>query len=519
MNITLDYPSLDDRRLVELHLAGDWAAFRQIVERYQAMICALVVSACGDVAGSEDVAQEVFIAAWKQLPELREPGKLRAWLCGIARNCTHNSRRRESRTPTAGAEALSAETPAGGGSPQDEAISAEESAIMWRALEAMPENYREPMVLFYREHRSVPAVAATLELSEDAVRQRLARGRAMLSERMATIVEETLERGGPGAAFTQAVLAALPVGGAAGAKVGAMSKAALTAGGLGAAAAKGGVGLKLLAGAGVLPMLLSAVPGSLDFRARYDAAKTSEERRMVVRVHVGLYAGVALGMAGVVLCTRVFRGVVQDHVGIFVLAVMMATTVPTLAGVAWGRRPFRRGLAGGGAEAALSREGPGFEYRSERRLLGWPLVQVRTGRKGSGFRHPVKAWIAVGDVAVGRLFAGGGFAVAPVSVGGMTLGLLSSGGIAAGGFALGGIALGAVALGGMAAGGLAYGGMVAGVMANGGMAFTHFASSERYDHLASAVLDASVVAWGLAWLPPLVFIGWHSWRRRGESVK
>lgn len=162
MNMTLDYAALEDRRLVELHLGGDWRAFRQIVERYQAMICGLAVSAHGDIARSEDLGQEVFIVAWKQLPELREPGKLRAWLCGIARNLIHGSIRRQQRVPTARAEMLSPETPADGGSPQDHAISAEESAMMWRTLEAMPENYREPMVLFYREHRSVPAVAATL---------------------------------------------------------------------------------------------------------------------------------------------------------------------------------------------------------------------------------------------------------------------------------------------------------------------------------------------------------------------
>jgi len=41
MKINLDSPALDDRRLVELHLSGDRQAFRQMVERYQGMVCAL----------------------------------------------------------------------------------------------------------------------------------------------------------------------------------------------------------------------------------------------------------------------------------------------------------------------------------------------------------------------------------------------------------------------------------------------------------------------------------------------
>lgn len=55
---------------------------------------------------------------------------------------------------------------------------------MWSALERAPELYREPLVLCYREHRSVEHVAAALDLTEDAVKQRLARGRKILQERV-----------------------------------------------------------------------------------------------------------------------------------------------------------------------------------------------------------------------------------------------------------------------------------------------------------------------------------------------
>src|SRR5256885_11119521 len=43
-------------------------------------------SAIGRLGQSEDVAQETFITAWKHLRHLREPAKLRSWLCGIARD-------------------------------------------------------------------------------------------------------------------------------------------------------------------------------------------------------------------------------------------------------------------------------------------------------------------------------------------------------------------------------------------------------------------------------------------------
>ena len=64
--------------------------------------------------------------------------------------------------------------------------------MLWSTLERIPVEYREPMILFYREQKSVRAVAELLGLSEDAVKQRLRRGRAMVKEEIRTLVEEIL---------------------------------------------------------------------------------------------------------------------------------------------------------------------------------------------------------------------------------------------------------------------------------------------------------------------------------------
>src|SRR5262249_58126065 len=64
--------------------------------------------------------------------------------------------------------------------------------------------------LFYRERHSVERVAEALDLSVDAAKQRLSRGRQLLRAQVAACVEETLARTTPGKAFTVAVLAALP---------------------------------------------------------------------------------------------------------------------------------------------------------------------------------------------------------------------------------------------------------------------------------------------------------------------
>ncbi|MBM3891794.1 MAG: sigma-70 family RNA polymerase sigma factor, partial [Verrucomicrobia bacterium] len=95
-----------DGELVEQCLAGDAKAFGRIVERYQSLVCSLALSACGDVHRSEDIAQESFVIAWRQLRELREPAKLRSWICGIVRNVANNALRKDGRTPVAQAEEL-----------------------------------------------------------------------------------------------------------------------------------------------------------------------------------------------------------------------------------------------------------------------------------------------------------------------------------------------------------------------------------------------------------------------------
>ena len=75
----------NDLDLVARSLAGDRNAFGEIVARYQSLVCSLAYSATGSLSQSEDLAQDTFLAAWKQLAALREPAKLRSWLCGIAR--------------------------------------------------------------------------------------------------------------------------------------------------------------------------------------------------------------------------------------------------------------------------------------------------------------------------------------------------------------------------------------------------------------------------------------------------
>src|ERR1700744_3955629 len=122
----------NDAELVSGTLAGNRDPFGQIVSRYQSLICSLAYSATGSLGQSEDLAQETFIVAWKRLSHLRERDKLRAWLCGIARNRINNFLRREGREPVHAAGPLEEITESRSPEPLpvDYAISREEQSLL-----------------------------------------------------------------------------------------------------------------------------------------------------------------------------------------------------------------------------------------------------------------------------------------------------------------------------------------------------------------------------------------------------
>jgi RNA polymerase sigma factor (sigma-70 family) len=514
----------NDTELVSRSLAGDFDAFSSIVSRYQTLICSLAYSRIGNLGQSEDIAQETFITAWKHLRLLREPAKLRSWLCGIVRLRIHKNLRREGREPAHHAEPLEVahDSPANEVLPSEQAVRREEEVILWRSLERIPENYREPLILFYREHRSIESVAAELELSEDAVKQRLSRGRKLLHEEVHAFVESALERTKPGKSFTLAVLATLPI-------LSTSAKAATLG-----AAAKAGAMAKGTALVGVFNVIIGPVLGFLgpwmQYRAFLAAATTDHERRNIQSYYHRLL-GLMLGFA-VLLVALIIFGVklVGTHPLVFAGALIGLVAAYVAAGVRlgiWANRMFRELREEIAALDESRPPKPAWEYRSRLQLFGLPLVHFRFNSSAAQ-RTPVKAWIAAGDFAFGVLFAFGGLAIAPVSVGGIAIGLLTFGGatvalFAIGGFALGGWVFGGFALGWQAFGGCAlawnaaFGGLaIARDFATGGVAQAAQANTE----IASQFMKASpfftrmeifshYVGWlNLLWLIPLA-----QWRR------
>jgi RNA polymerase sigma factor (sigma-70 family) len=311
----------NEAELLQASLGGSRDAFGSIVERYQSLICGITYSATGNLSRSEELAQETFMRAWKGLSDLKEPGKFRGWLCTIARNVVKTSIKQGSRDVTDSAVSIkdAEQIQSGESGPVERVISKEQQAMVWGALERIPENYREPIVLFYRQRQSINQVAAGLGLSEDVARQRLSRGRKMLKAEIATVVEDVLGRTRPSKVFTVAVVAALP----------ALTVQTATAAAAGVAA-KGAPVAKAAFLSGISGAVLGPIVGLLGgiFGTWMSIKNTSSarERRFMVKMSIACW--IALVLLIVVPLVLALTGVIPKWAYLASFLLFFALLVP-----------------------------------------------------------------------------------------------------------------------------------------------------------------------------------------------
>ena len=195
-----------DLELIDASRRGDTAAFAQIIERYHPAVYAVAFSGLRDRALADDITQDTFVAAWGRLGELRDTRKLPAWLCGIARNRARDARKRLRRETIGEPDDVVDPT-----TPYDVLSEAESERLVAAALGQVPDVYREPLVLYYYEERSVEDVARSLGISPATTNKRLSRGRQFLAERVEMIVERGLNRRALRPALAASVLAIIGV--------------------------------------------------------------------------------------------------------------------------------------------------------------------------------------------------------------------------------------------------------------------------------------------------------------------
>jgi RNA polymerase sigma-70 factor (ECF subfamily) len=134
----------------------------------------------------DDLAQEVFLRAWKRLGELREPGRFTGWLARIAVNAAHDFHRRAAVRPRPSShDAEGAREPEAGGPPGDRRIVVEEEFA--RALEAIGDldpRSQAAVALRFLEGLPVKEIAERLGDSPAATAMRLTRALRALRKRL-----------------------------------------------------------------------------------------------------------------------------------------------------------------------------------------------------------------------------------------------------------------------------------------------------------------------------------------------
>jgi RNA polymerase sigma factor (sigma-70 family) len=198
---------ISDGELVERCRKRDADAFGALVTRHQQLVFGVALARCKDPTLAEDVAQEAFVAAWRDLDRLRDGTRVGSWVAGIARNLAANAVRTRARRERAIAEPTpSAETAP---TPEDAAVEREDRELLQRALDDIPDTHRETLVLFYLQGQSVAEIASELGITDDLVKQRLSRARRALRDSVAERVESVLTRTRVSPAFRAGVVAAL----------------------------------------------------------------------------------------------------------------------------------------------------------------------------------------------------------------------------------------------------------------------------------------------------------------------
>ena len=177
-----------DRALVDAAAAGSREAFDDLIRRHQVAMLTLVRALTGGRDDAEDLAQEIFVRAWKSLRQFRGESTFRTWLHRVAINVVRTSHSRHGRQRRLFVSEDRDETP--------EASSAEEAVdttlarrqVIDRALATLPDDMRVAVTLRDMQGLDYKEIAAMLDVPIGTVESRIFRARQKLKPLLAPLL-------------------------------------------------------------------------------------------------------------------------------------------------------------------------------------------------------------------------------------------------------------------------------------------------------------------------------------------
>ncbi|MDQ6891703.1 MAG: RNA polymerase sigma factor [Acidobacteriota bacterium] len=182
-------PEVSDEEIVARVVAGESELFELLLRRHNQRVYRVARAVLGNDAQAEDLAQEAWVRAYEHLAEFEGRARFSTWLTrivlyeGWARS--RNTRRFE---PIGDESESSEEFMSAAPDPESRALGSEMRGYLESAMDSIPENYRVVLVLRDVEELSTAEAAETLGLTENAVKIRLHRARAMVRRDLAARV-------------------------------------------------------------------------------------------------------------------------------------------------------------------------------------------------------------------------------------------------------------------------------------------------------------------------------------------
>jgi len=190
--------------LVTRAQGNDERAYGELVRRFQDMAYGYAYAILHDFHLAEDAAQEAFIEGYRCLPGLEHPQAFPAWLKRIVfKHCDRLTRGK--RVPTTALEAAG-EVAARAPGPDEIAEKRDVQAQVLGAVQALPEEQRTVITLYYIKQYSQDEIAAFLDLPSSTVKSRLHESRQCLKKRMMDMVRDTLKSNALPESFTEETL-------------------------------------------------------------------------------------------------------------------------------------------------------------------------------------------------------------------------------------------------------------------------------------------------------------------------
>lgn len=183
----------EDEILVTRCQNGEKDAFGILVRKYQDSVYRLIYRLLGRTLDIEDIAQEVFIRAYKGIGKFRQDATFSTWLTRICINYCQKQRRKIKRDATSLERLMSngCDFPATSVAPSFALEREERNQLIRQAIDNLPEKYRIVIILRYFEAYSCEQIAEILDCASGTVHSRLSRAHEKLRKQLESIYQRS----------------------------------------------------------------------------------------------------------------------------------------------------------------------------------------------------------------------------------------------------------------------------------------------------------------------------------------